>query len=105
MKSCFPVLVLCLCLVNVGCAVGAKSAAPAPAQQPITGSQSASCTLALIYSCPDAVVGQDYICTPTVTQVAPYPCDNPPFAVQAAIQAKAKSAAANATDNARIVAF
>jgi hypothetical protein len=89
MKLCALILIVCLSLITLGCAVGAKPQA-AVQQQAATGS-SASCTLALIYTCDNAVVGQSYICTPTVTQVAPYPCDNPPATAQAFIQANARS--------------
>jgi hypothetical protein len=94
MKFSVLILILCFTLVCIGCAVGGKSGAQTPSQSPSTVTQPASCNLALIYNCTDAVVGQSYICTPTVTQVDPYPCDDPPASAQASIQAKVKPARA-----------
>ena len=91
MKIFALIFVVGLVVISMGCAVGGKSNVQTPAQQPATSSTPASCTLEIVYNCADAVVGEDYVCTPTVTQVAPYDCNNPPSAAaayQSTIQAK-----------------
>jgi len=87
MKNCALILVVCLGLITAGCGVGTQSQAQAPTQQQSAGSQTASCTLALAYDCPDPVVGQSYVCTPTVSEVAAYPCTPPSSSARSSVQA------------------
>jgi hypothetical protein len=91
MKFFALICVVGLALLTAGCAVGGKNNVQTPAQQPASGSTAASCNLEIVYNCADAVMGEDYVCTPAVRQVAPYDCNNPPAAAlggQATMQAK-----------------